>query len=80
MEAAAVPNAIPSFGLDDQVNLHELLPALSFSVQESMVIIDALNHSKVSMKELVTFIGHQRKQQQYNDYTGVTITPERVNL
>ncbi|MGQ2985360.1 BT4734/BF3469 family protein [Flavobacterium sp.] len=80
IEAEAVPNAIQSFKLDDQVNLYELLPVLSFSVQESMVIIDGLNRAKVSMKELVTYIGHQRKEQQYNDYSGVPITPEQVNL
>lgn len=79
-ECLAVSNVTPVFRLDDQVNLYELLPALSFSVQESMAIIDGLNQSKVSMKELVTYIGHQRKQQQYNDYIGVAITPERVNL
>lgn len=45
-----------------------------------MVIIDGLNKSKVSMRELVTYIGYHRKQQKYNDYTGVPITLERVNL
>lgn len=76
----AIPDTIPTFRLEDQVNLYDLLPELSFSVQESMTIIDGLNRSKVSMKELVTYIGYQRKQQKYNDYTGVPITPERVNL
>jgi hypothetical protein len=74
------PNTVIKFGLEDQVDLYDLLPELSFSVHESMVIIDGLNRSKVSMKELVTYISYQRKQQKYNDYTGVSITPERVNL
>jgi hypothetical protein len=69
-----------TFMLDEEVNLYDLLPALSFTIQESMAIITDLDHSKVSIKELVAYIGHQRKQQKYNDYTGVSITPERVNL
>jgi len=49
-----IRDAIPSFRLDDQVNLYDLLPELSFSIQESMAIIDGLDRSRVSMKELVT--------------------------
>jgi len=29
--------------------------------------------------ELVKYIGKQRMEQQYNDYKGVRITPERVD-
>lgn len=78
--AEVASNATAAFRLDDQVNLYELLPALSFSVQESMAIIDGLNQSKVIMKELVAYIGQQRKQQKYNDYKGVLITPQRIDL
>ncbi|MGQ2985376.1 hypothetical protein [Flavobacterium sp.] len=81
VEGNTISNAFTTkFRLEDEVNLYELLPELSFSVQESMAIIDGLNKAKVSMKELVMYIGHQRKQQLYNDYSGVPITPERINL
>lgn len=79
-KAEVLPDMKGTFRLEDQVNLYELLPTLSFSVEESMSIIDGLNQSSVSMRELVTYIGYQRKQQKYNDYKGVAITPERVNL
>jgi len=70
---------VQKYRLDDEVNLYEVLPALAFSVPESMVIIDGLNSSKVPMQELVTYIGYQRKQQVYKDYQGVTITPDMIN-
>ena len=52
---------------------------MSFSVQDSMAIIDGLNSSKATMRELVTYIGYQRKQQMYKDYQGVEIKPEMIN-
>lgn len=79
-DMATAPQTIsPMYRLEDEVNLYEVLPALSFSIPESMVIIDGLNSSKVLMRELVTYIGYQRKQQVYNDYQGVEITPEMIN-
>ena len=79
-DMATAPQTIsPLYRLEDEINLYEILPALSFSVLESMVIIDGLNSSKVSMKELVTYIVYQRKQQMYKDYQGVEITPEMIN-
>jgi len=44
-----------------------------------MVIIDGLNSSKVTMRELVSYIGYQRKQQVYKDYQGVEIKPEMIS-
>lgn len=66
--------------LCDEVNLYELLPAISFTVDESMMIITDFNRSKVLMKELVMYIGSQLKQQKYNDYGGVMIDANRVEL
>ena len=70
----------PKYSLEDEVNLYELLPALSFSVPESTAIINGLNSSKVLMKELVNYFGYQIKQQAYKDYQGVAITAERISL
>jgi len=45
-----------------------------------MDIISGLDRSIVQMKELVGYIGYQRKQQQYNDCKGVAIRAEHVNM
>ena len=77
--ATASQTISPKYRLEDEVNLYVVLPALSFSVPESMIIIDGLNSSKVTIKELVTYIGYQRKQQRYKDYQGVEIKPDMIN-
>ncbi|MNW07145.1 hypothetical protein D3C71_2036950 [compost metagenome] len=51
---------------------------MSFTVEESMHIIYDLDSSNIMMWEFVQYIGKQRKEQQYNDYQGVPITPERI--
>mgnify|MGYP000937819413 CR=1 FL=1 len=79
-ESKALEPSTAQYELTSEINLYEILPAMNFSVQESMDIITGLNRSVVQMKELISYIGYQRKQQQYNDYTGVIITAEHVNL
>ena len=76
----ALEPATVQYELTDEINLYEVLPAMNFSVKESMDIITGLNRSVVQVKELVTYIGYQRKQQLYNDYSGVAITAEHVSL
>jgi hypothetical protein len=44
-----------------------------------MRIICDFDCSKVQMGELVKYIRRQRKEQLYNDYNGVPITPERID-
>lgn len=44
-----------------------------------MAIISDFNCSKVQMGELVKYIGKQRKEQQYNYYEGVRITPQNID-
>lgn len=63
---------------DEEINLYDVLPALSFTIEESMTVIIDLKRAKIQMGELVKYIGKQRKEQQYNDYQGVKITPERI--
>lgn len=65
------------YRLEDEINLYELLPVLSFSIQESTNIISDLDGAKVQMGKLWNYIRDQRKEQQYNDYKGVAITAER---
>jgi hypothetical protein len=71
------PQAIIMFRLIDEINLY-VLPILGFTIQESTEIIHGIRKSKATLKELVQYIGDQRKQQQYNDYTDVVITPEHI--
>lgn len=62
------------YALDEIVNLYEVLPQLSFSVEDTMKIIYGINRSKVPMLQLVNYIGKQNKEQKYLDYDGVAIT------
>ena len=55
-----------------------IITRIIISVQESMGIISDLDGAKVQMGELWNYICSQRKEQQYNDYKGVSITPERI--
>lgn len=48
--------------------------------RENIALTTGLDRPVVQVKELVTYIGYQRKQHQYNDYTGVAIAAEYVNL
>ncbi len=73
-----VPQAIPTFRLTDEINLYEVLPILGFTIQESTELIHGLDKSQATLQELVEYIADQRRQQQYNDYTGVAITPEHI--
>lgn len=69
---------LPKFGPDDEVNLYQVLSAMSLSSRETMLVIGDLDRSVVKMKELVAYINKQNKEQKYNDYNGVDITAERI--
>lgn len=75
-----LPSKVLQYAITDEINLYEILPAMSFSVSESMNIITDLDRSVVQVKELVNYINYQIKQQHYNDYRGVTITNNHINL
>ncbi|WP_299517708.1 hypothetical protein, partial [uncultured Flavobacterium sp.] len=72
-------NGVVMFSPNYEVNLYNLLPTLSFSVNESMLIIQYFNRSKVLMKELLDYFKNQKKEQRYNDFGGVMITDEKIN-
>jgi hypothetical protein len=65
---------VPKYALDEIVNLYDVLPQLSFNVEETIKIIYDIDSSKTTMIELVRYIGKQNKEQKYNDYNGVQIT------
>nr|WP_315172328.1 hypothetical protein [uncultured Flavobacterium sp.] len=65
---------VAKYALDEIVNLYDVLPQLSFSVDDTIKIIYGINRSKVPMLQLVNYIGKQNKEQKYLDYDGVSIT------
>ncbi|MFY0482444.1 hypothetical protein ACI6PS_07535 [Flavobacterium sp. PLA-1-15] len=67
------------YHLTDEVDLYEILPNMGLTVKESMMVIHDFNCSKIRVKDLVLYIGKQRKEQVYNDYKGVSITQTLVN-
>ena len=70
--------ACATYRLDEEINLYDILPTISFNVKETMAVITNFDCAKVLMRELVQYIGMQRREQKYNDYKGVPITPERI--
>jgi hypothetical protein len=70
--------ALPKFAMDEVVNLYEVLPMLSYNVDDTMSIIYDIDHSSVTMNELVRYITKQIIEQKYNDYAGVVVTQKVV--
>jgi hypothetical protein len=65
---------VSKYALDDIVNLYDILPQLSFSVEETIKIINGVDSSNIPMLQFVNYIGKENKEQKYNDYDGVPIT------
>lgn len=70
---------LPKYALDETVDLYQILPLLSFDVDQTMAVIYDINFSKIPMGDLVRYIGKQRKEQKYNDYQGVAITSDTIS-
>lgn len=65
---------LPKYALDEMISLYEVLPLLSFEVEDILKIISGIDNSNVEMAELVDYFNKQNTQQKYNDYDGVPIT------
>lgn len=65
---------ISKYSLDEIVSLYEVLPLLSFDVEDISKIISGIDNSNVEMARLVNYFNRQNIQQKYNDYDGVPIT------
>jgi hypothetical protein len=70
--------ALPKFALDEVVNLYEVLPMLSYDADDTMSIIYDIDHSRITMKELVKYISNLAREQKYNDYNGVAVTQQVI--
>ncbi len=70
--------ALPKFALDEVVNLYDVLPMLSYDIDDTMKIIDDIDYSRITINELVQYIAKQAREQKYNDYKGVAITQQVV--
>ena len=67
------------YTLDKIINLYEVLPKLSFEVEDILKIISGIDNSNVQMIELVDYFNKQNAQQKYNDYDGVPITASMIS-
>lgn len=70
---------LPKYALHEIINLYDVLPQLSFDVEDILKIISGINNSNVEMAELVDYFNRQNTQQKYNDYDGVTITTTAIS-
>nr|WP_298657133.1 hypothetical protein [uncultured Flavobacterium sp.] len=70
--------ALTKFALDEEINLYEVLPMLSYDADDTMSIIYDIDHSRITMKELVKYISNLAREQKYNDYNGVQITQKVI--
>jgi hypothetical protein len=69
---------VVKYALDEIINLYNVLPQLSFDTDETIKIIDDIDHSNIPMVQLIRYIGNQYKEQKYSDYTGVSITKDVI--
>ncbi len=70
--------ALTKFALDEKINLYEVLPMLSYDADDTMSIIYDIDHSRITMKELIQYISNLAREQKYNDYNGVQITQKVI--
>ena len=61
---------------NEVVDLYELLPELGFSTKESVAVILEMNSSNVTFGSFIKLVGKMKREQKYNDYTGVRISNE----
>jgi hypothetical protein len=67
------------YTLHEMINLYDVLPQLSFDVEDILKIISGIDNSNVEMAELVDYFNRQNIQQKYNDYDGVQITASIIS-
>jgi hypothetical protein len=71
--------ALPKFALDEIVNLYDVLPMLSYDADDTMTIIYDIDHSRITMNELVKYVSKLVREQKYYDYNGVVITQQVIS-
>lgn len=70
---------LQKYTLNEIVNLYDILPQLSFDVEDTLKIISGIDSSNVEMAELVNYFSKQTAQQKYNDYDGLQITASMIS-
>jgi hypothetical protein len=70
--------ALTKFALDEEINLYEVLPMLSYDADDTISIIFDIDHSRITMNELVKYMSKKTREQKYNDYNGVVITQQVI--
>lgn len=61
------------------INLYDILPQLSFDVEDVLKIISGIDRSNLEMAELVDYFNKQNTQKKYNGYDGVPITASMIS-
>jgi len=56
------------------INLCDVLPQLSFDVEDIVKIISGIDNANAEIAELMDYFNKRNTQQKYNDYDGVPIT------
>lgn len=67
------------YTLNEIVSLYEVLPLLSFDVEDILKIISGIDNSNVEMAKLLDYFNRQNTQQKFNDYDGVPITASMIS-
>lgn len=70
---------LQKYALNEMINLYDILPQLSFDVEDTLKIISGIDSSNVEMAELVDYLNKQTSQQKYHDYDGVQITASMIS-
>jgi len=70
---------LQKYALNEMINLYDILPQLSFDVEDILKIISGIDSSNVEMAELVDYLSQQTSQQKYHDYDGVQITASMIS-
>jgi hypothetical protein len=71
---------LPKFALNEAVNLYDVLPMLSYDSEDIMSIIYDIDHSIITMNELVKYVSKLAREQKYNDYNGVAVTQQVIKI
>jgi hypothetical protein len=69
---------VVKYALDEMVNLYDVLPQLTFSVDDTIKIIYGIDCSNILMVELFQYFGKQIREKKYRDYDGVAITSDTI--
>jgi len=78
-EKSIITPSTQKIGLDEDVNLYTLLPSIGFEFDDVNIIIEEMDGSTVTFKDLISCITKFKKEVQYADYEGPSINNNIIN-